>query len=459
VDRPRGLMRTMGGRRAFRRLSGTATETATVGDMTAEGAGLATVAGKRVFIDGAIGGEIVSFRRTKARRNYDEAELLAVESASPERVAPRCRYFGTCGGCALQHLSTDGQLRLKEATLRENLRRIGNVEPAEWLIPVSAAPWGYRRRARLAARFVDGKGRVLVGFSERDSSWVADMDSCETLHPRAAALIAPLGELISSLGIARRVPQVEIVVADNATALVLRALDDPATDDLARLRSFRTAHDCRLLLQRAGPDDIRGLDPATDEGDLWYDIDGVRLRFGSTDFIQVNAAVNQVLVERVLAEFDPQPDSRLLDLFCGIGNFTLPLARRAAHVLGVEADKRMVALAAQNAATNGIVAARFVAADLSSSAGGTVFATTPWDGVLLDPPRAGAAAILAPVAATGTRRIVYVSCHPGTLARDAGTLVHEFGFRLVRAGIFDMFPATSHVESLAVFERSGRSAS
>lgn len=446
----------MGGRRAYRRITAAATETADVDDMTVEGQGIVTVAGKRVFIAGAIAGERVSFRRTRSRRNYDEAELVDIEGPSSERVAPRCEYFGTCGGCSLQHLSTTAQLALKENSLRENLRRIGSVEPDQWLPPVSAQPWGYRRRARLAARHVDGKGRVLVGFSERDSSWVADMRSCETLHPRAAALIGPLSDLLGGLGIARRIPQVEVVVAENAVSLVMRVLDEPSPTDMEQLRAFRSRHDCRLLLQRAGPDDIRGLDAALDEGGLWYDLDGSRLQFGPTDFIQVNAAVNLALVERVLTELEPQSTSRLLDLYCGIGNFTLPLARRSAAVLGVEGDARMVALARHNAAQNGLTTARFAVADLSMPAGAAAWGAETFTGVLLDPPRAGAAAMLQPIAATGARRIVYVSCHPGTLARDAGTLVNELGYRLVRAGVFDMFPSTSHVESLAVFEQRRR---
>ncbi|MBM4196182.1 MAG: 23S rRNA (uracil(1939)-C(5))-methyltransferase RlmD [Gammaproteobacteria bacterium] len=444
----------MGGRRAYKRLAAAAIETAAVADMTVEGQGIATASGKRIFVAGAITGETVSFRRTKARRNYDEAELVGVENGSVDRVAPICRYFGTCGGCSLQHVSSAGQLRLKERVLLENLRRIGGVEPRELLPPVASPERGYRRRARLALRMVEGKGRVLVGFSERDSSRITDMLSCETLHPRAAALIEPLSELVGSLSIAQRIPQVEVVVADNALSLLLRVLDPPGALDRERLAAFRERHDCRLLLQTAGPDSIAGLEPERDEGDLWYDSDGLRLGFGPADFIQVNAAVNCKLVARVRQEMCGAPGRRLLDLYCGIGNFTLPLARNSL-VLGVEGEQRMVDIARRNAVFNGLGAsARFARADLSVAEAAEAWRGERFDAVLLDPPRAGAAAMLAAVAATGADRIVYVSCHPATLARDAGTFVKELGFELVRAGVFDMFPATAHVESLAVFDRA-----
>ena len=445
----------MGGRRAFKRLTNELPETAVVQDMNTDGQGVATVDGKRVFIAGAISGETVSFRRIRARRNYDEAELLAIGAASPDRVDPRCTYFGTCGGCSLQHLSPDAQARLKESVLLESLKRIGFVTPRRVMPAVTGSPWGYRRRARLAARHVDGKGRVLVGFSERDSSWIADMRSCETLHPAVSALLAPLSELIGSLSIARRIPQVEVAVADNATVLVFRVLDEPDAADLAALRRFRDRHGLRVLLQTAGPDQIHPLDPDVDGGELWYEMAGagLRMNFGATDFIQVNADVNARMVDLALALLAPDSSTRVLDLYCGIGNFTLPLARRAGTVLGVEGEAAMVARARRNAEANGISNASFRAADLSVPGAASAWSGQSFDAVLLDPPRAGAAAMMAPVAASGARRVLYVSCHPGTLARDAGTLVNELGYELSAAGILDMFPATSHVESVALFER------
>jgi 23S rRNA (uracil1939-C5)-methyltransferase len=445
----------MGGRRAIRRLHHELPETAVVQDMTIEGQGVASVGGKRVFIAGAITGETVTFRRVRGRRNYDEAELLEVAEPAVERVAPRCGYFGVCGGCSLQHLSPAGQVALKERTLVESLRRIGEVTPGRLMPAVTAPPWGYRRRARLGARYVDGKGRVLVGFSERNSSWIADMRGCEILHPAVAALIGPLSDLIGGLSIRQRVPQVEVAVADNATVLVFRVLEPPVAADLAALRAFRDRHGVRVLLQPGGPDTLQPLDAEVDGGDLWYAIEGTGLRmvFGPTDFIQVNGAVNERMIGLARDLLAPEPGMRLLDLYCGIGNFTLPLARLAGEVLGVEGEAAMVQRARDNARLNGVANAQFAVADLSGAAGAAGWSGRAFDAVLLDPPRAGAAAMMAPLAATGARRILYVSCHPGTLARDAGTLVRDFGYRLAAAGILDMFPSTSHVESVALFER------
>lgn len=425
--------------------------------MTAEGHGIAHVAGKRVFVAGAIRGERVTFRRVRSRRNYDEAELIEVHDPAPERVEPRCGYFGTCGGCSLQHLSQQSQLGLKESVLVENLRRIGFVTADQLLSPVSAQPWGYRRRARLAVRFVSGKGRVLVGFSERDSSRITDMWSCETAHPAVSALIGPLSELIAGLTLAQRIPQVEVAVADNATVLVFRVLDEPSGEDLTHLRAFRDRHGVRLLLQRAGPDEIVPLDADSDGGELWYELRGesLRLTFGPTDFIQVNAAVNERMVALASDLLQLRQEDRVLDLFCGIGNFTLPLARRAAAVVGIEGVAAMVARAEHNARCNRIGNVSFRVADLAAEDAAVAWCGQHFDAVLLDPPRAGAATLMRPLAATGARRIVYVSCHPGSLARDAGVLVNELGYRLTAAGILDMFPATVHVESIAVFERRG----
>jgi 23S rRNA (uracil1939-C5)-methyltransferase len=445
----------MGGRRAIRALRGALPESGVVHDMTAEGQGIIDVAGKRVFVAGAITGESVTFQRLHWRRNYDEAKLLEVAAPSADRAVPRCRYFGTCGGCSLQHLTGAAQLHLKQAVLADNLQRIGQVSPAQWLAPVTGPPWGYRRRARLSVRDVAGKGRVLVGFSERGSPYVADMLGCETLHPQVARLIAPLSELIGRLSLRRQIPQVEAAVADNATVLVLRVLATPSAADLDQLRAFRDQHHIRVLLQHSSPAAVVGLDPAVDEGELWYELPASRLRmgFGPTDFIQVNAGVNQQMIGLATALLEVTPAMRILDLYCGIGNFTLPLALQSAHVLGLEGEARAVARARSNAVLNGVGNAEFRCVDLGSADGAMAWVGRRFDAALLDPPRAGAAAMLRPVADSGARRIVYVSCHPGTLARDAGVLVNELGYRLLTAGVLDMFPATSHVESLALFER------
>ncbi len=447
----------MGGRRAFRKLADAAAETATVFDVTPEGQGVASIDGKRVFIAGALNGETVSLRRVRSRRNYDEAELLEVLTPAAGRVTPACSVFGRCGGCSLQHLAPAAQLALRERVLLENLRRIGGVTPERVLAPVSADSFGYRRRARLAVRFVPGKGRVLAGFSERESSRITDMLRCENLHPRLADLPAALSELIGSLTLASRIPQVEAAVADNAVVLVLRVLDEPSAADLAALRAFRDRHDLRLLLQRTGAPALSPLDPGHDDGELWYAVPeaGLCLTFGATDFIQVNGPVNRRMIARALELLRLDGGMRVLDLFCGVGNFTLALAREAGTVLGLEGADAMVERAGYNATLNDIGNAAFRTVDLAApdalQRAGCLDGS--FDAVLLDPPRMGAAAILPALPATGARRVLYVSCHPGTLARDAGTLVRDLGYELSSAGILDMFPHTSHIEAMALFER------
>ena len=445
----------MGGRRAVRKLSNSPPESAVVQDMTPEGQGVVSVAGKRVFVDGALTGETVTFRRVRARRNYDEAQLLTVDEPSVDRVVPRCRYFGVCGGCSLQHLAPGAQVALKQTVLAENLHRIGQVIPERWLPAVTGPAWGYRRRARLSVRYVAGKGRVLVGFSERGNPYVADMLSCEILHPAVAGLIAPLSDLIGQMSLRQRIPQVEVAVADNATVLVFRVLDEPDPADIALLRQFRDRHRLRILLQASGPAGIRGLDPGVDDGELWYQLGQAPLtmRFGPTEFIQVNAHVNERMIELAMALLEPTASTRLLDLYCGIGNFTLPLCRHAGYALGVEGEVAVVVRARANAASNGVINAEFVCANLGLAESAAAWRGQQFDAVLLDPPRAGAAAMLKPIAASGAARVLYVSCHPGTLARDAGVMVNELGYRLTATGILDMFPATSHVESVALFER------
>ncbi|MBL8225968.1 MAG: 23S rRNA (uracil(1939)-C(5))-methyltransferase RlmD [Chromatiales bacterium] len=439
-----------------------APERAVIAGLTLEGLGVVRGEGKRVLVHGALPGEDVEYQRTRRRSNYDEARLLAVHAPSADRVEPRCSYFGRCGGCALQHLAPAAQLAAKETTLLESLSRIGGVRPAQVLPPVAGETWGYRRRVRFSVRDVQAKGRVLVGFQERERPWVMDMDHCETAHPLASALLPALSALAGSLSIRHRVPQFEVTVADNAVAVVARTLLPLTPDDDRRLEDFAADtqgldRPLRLYVQ---PGDGRTLVPvgaaARDPSPLEYALParGLRLAFGPTDFIQVNAAVNAALVEQALAALDLRPTDRVLDLFAGIGNFSLPLAQRAAAVVGIEGAAPAVEWARRNAASAGLANAEFVVADLAGDGLGGAWARGRYDLALLDPPRAGARELLAPLAATGVRRIVYVSCHPGTLARDAGILVGEHGFALEAAGVLDMFPQTSHVESMAVFSRT-----
>ena len=430
-----------------------APEEADIVDLTHEGHGVARLDGKAVFVADALPGERVVLKRVRRHRNFDEADLESVLAPSPDRVPAACPHYGTCGGCALQHLAPAAQLAFKQGQLLENLARLGDVEPARVLEPLTGPIWGYRRRARLGIKLVPRKGRVLVGFRERSAPYVADLHECRVLAPPLGTLLDPLAQLVAGLSIATRVPQAEAAVAENGCALVLRVLDAPSEADLERLRSFERERGVRLYLQPGGPATVEPLTPG--QPALRYSLPAfdVTLEFEPTDFIQVNGALNVAMVSRAVELLDPQAAERVLDLFCGLGNFSLPLARRAGEVVGVEGDAGLVARAAGNAARQGIGNVSYVAADLAAPATDVPWTTRRYDRVLLDPPRAGAREVLGIVGASGAGRVVYISCHPGSLARDAGILVRDHGFRLVAAGVMDMFPHTTHVEAMAVFER------
>jgi 23S rRNA (uracil1939-C5)-methyltransferase len=441
-----------------------AVEIATVAALTHEGEGIIR-GGKAVFVPGALPGESISFRRTRSHRQHDEAELVEVLTPAPERAAPRCAHFGVCGGCALQHLSTEAQLEARNTELRDNLERLGKVTPLSWLPPLRGPAWGYRRRARLGAKYVTKKGKVLVGFRERLGPFIADVRHCDVLAPPVGDLIAPLANLIEALSIRERVPQIEVAVADNGVALVFRVLDPPSSADLDRLREFRQTHGLRIYLQPAGLDSVHELD--TPGAPLRYGLPKfkVELEFLPTDFIQINGAVNEALVSRAVELLELTPAAAVLDLFCGIGNFTLPLARTAGRVVGVEGDAALVARARHNARLNGLENTEFHVADLARLPSDVAAAaqTSPWlkkgyTHVVLDPPRAGAREVLASVANLEPQRVLYISCHPGSLARDLGVLVNEHGFTLEAAGVLDMFPHTAHFESLALLSPGKRKA-
>ena len=447
----------------MRRCAPPVPETGRVEALTHEGEGVVR-GGKTAFVAGALPGETISFVRRRVHRQHDEAEWLSVLEAAPTRVAPRCPHFGVCGGCALQHLDSDAQLTIKEQQLRENLQRVGRVTPHTWLSPLRGPQWQYRRRARLGARFVRSLDRSLVGFRERFSTHVAELKRCEVLAAPVDALIEPLSTLLTGLSIRERVPQVEVAVGENAVVLVIRVLDPPTVADQQRLLEFAAAHGVRIFLQPGGLNSVRPLcEPSVSDppAALEYSLPefAVRLQFEPSDFIQINADLNRALVGRVIELLELEANSQVLDLYCGLGNFTLPLARRAAAVVGVEGEASLVARARDNAARNGIANAEFYSANLA----GTDFSAAPWAGrdytqVLLDPPRAGAREVLPLLGRVAPQRVVYVSCHPGSLARDLGILVHEMGFELLAAGVADMFPQTTHVESLAVLARPRRPA-
>lgn len=431
-------------------------ETATIVSVTHDGRGIADTGGKKVFVAGALEGETVTFKRRKFRRNFDEAELLEIHEASPDRIEAKCEAFGRCGGCSLQHVSAEHQRDIKERALRDNLERIGHVEPREWLAPMTGPVWNYRRRARLAVKDVYGKGRTLVGFRERHAPFITDMQRCEVLAEPLDSLIAELSDLVGGLSIRARVPQIEVAVAENAVALVFRVLDPPDDADLERFRHFGAEHATRIYLQTGGLDSVSLLYPEAVDEPLYYTLPefDIRVDFEPIDFVQVNSDINQRMVHFAVEQLDPGRGDRVLDLFCGIGNFSLPLARKAGTVLGVEGEASLTQRAGENARRNGLDNVSFRVADLSKVDGTESWVREGWDRMLLDPARSGAAEIVTRMHLFGPERIVYVSCHPGTLARDAGTLVNEQGYRLEAAGIIDMFPHTAHVESIAVFTKA-----
>jgi len=406
-----------------------------------------------VFVEGALPGEDVDFAVLKKKLSHEFGKATAILSASSARVTPRCPHFGVCGGCATQHADSRTQMAAKQRWLEENLARIGKVS-AESLLPVIYGPdWGYRNRARLSVRRVAKKGGVLVGFREKRSTYVADMKECPVLPTRVVELLPALKALIEGLSINERVPQVEVAVGDNATALVFRHLLPLTPADLKNLKNFGEANHVHVWLQPGGPESAQALEPAASE--LYYELPefGVRIGFRPTEFTQVNFALNRVLVSRAVRLLDPRPGERIGDLFCGLGNFSLPLAKAGAQVIGFEGSKGLIERARSNAAANGIVA-QFEVMDLFKQEIGTY---GPFEKLLIDPPREGAMEVMKSLPhhgkEAGPRRIVYVSCDPATLARDAGVLVNTKGFRLVHAGVANMFPHTAHVESVALFER------
>jgi 23S rRNA (uracil1939-C5)-methyltransferase len=421
-----------------------------IDSLDAEGRGVARNAeGKVVFVEGALPGEEVDFQVLRKKSAFEIGRLTRVLGGSSSRQTPRCPHFGVCGGCSLQHTDARTQMAAKQRWLEENLARIGKVQPETMLPIVYGEDWHYRRRARLGARYVPKKGGAMVGFREKRSSYITDMRECHVLPDHISRLILPLRELVEQLSIRARLPQIEVAVGDNATVLVVRHLDPLTDQDLSRLKEFAEKQDIHVWLQPGGPESAHPFHPG--DSALYYDLPefGVRVAFRPTDFTQVNQGVNRVLVARAVRLLDPQAGERVADLFCGLGNFSLPLARRGAAVIGFEASRELVERARANASMNGL-AAQFEQADLFRTG---IEAFGPFDKLLIDPPREGAVEIIKALPATWPRRIVYVSCDPATLARDAGVLVHAKGFGMAAAGVVNMFPHTAHVESIALFER------
>lgn len=421
-----------------------------------EGRGVGRIEGKVIFIDGALPSETVTYRTTRSKASYEVGKLDEVLKPSPMRTDPKCPHFGMCGGCAMQHLDVYAQVAAKQRMLEDDLWHIAKVKPETMLPPIYGPAWGYRHKARLRARFVPVKGRVLVGFNEKSSSYVAVMNECHVLPPHMSALIVPLQELLASLTIKDRIPQIEVAIGEHVTVLVFRILEALAPEDEAPIRAFADAHGVQIWMQTKGPETATPFHPLDAPG-LSYSLPEYNLTypFMPTEFTQVNPDINRVLIRRAMRMLDPQPGERIADFFCGLGNFTLPIARMGATVLGMEGSAALVRRAKESAERNGLQqATEFRQADLFEKTSESLAALGHFDKWLIDPPRDGAMELIKAIEPeTAPQRVVYVSCNPATLARDAGLLVYK-GYRVVAAGVVNMFPHTAHVESIALFEKT-----
>lgn len=418
--------------------------------------------GKVIFVEGALPGERVSFQSFRRKPKWEAATLTELHRESSLRVKPKCTYFGTCGGCAMQHLEPSAQVAIKQRVLEDNLWHLGKVRAETVMRPIFGPTWGYRYRARLSVRNVQKKGGVLVGFHERKSSFIADMKTCEILPPHVSAMLVPLRHLVQSLSIFEQMPQIELAVGEGVTALVLRNMAPLTADDETNLKAFADEYRVQWWLQPKGPDTVYPFYPMDVQLQYVLPEFGVRMPFKPTDFTQVNHHINRVLVARALRLLEAQADDRIADLFCGLGNFTLPIATQAREVVGIEGSTALTERALDNARVNGLdKKTTFYSRNLFEATAEDFVALGKFDRMLIDPPREGAMAVCQAIVGMGEshpemkpKRIVYVSCNPSTLARDAGFLVHQGGYALKQAGVVNMFPHTAHVESMAVFELS-----
>lgn len=427
----------------------------TIESMSHNGSGVAHVNGKTVFVAGALPGEVVRFVYTRKRREVAEGRVEEVIQASPDRVTPGCAHYDRCGGCSFQHLDADKQIQAKQSIMIDQMKRIGKLEDFDVWPALTGPHWGYRHRARLGVKNVFKKGRVLVGFREKGSPYLAELDSCPVLHPRVGNHLLDLSDMIAGLSINQQLPQIEVAVGDDRVALVLRVLQEPSPEDRSALQAFSERMGFDLYLQSGGPDSIVPLEGECLEmsNSLSYALpESVQLRFGPSDFVQVNPAINRDMINRALEALQLNDGDQVLDLFCGLGNFSLPMARRAGRVTGIEGSESLVQRAAENARHNGLDNVEFYAANLMESVEDQPWVSQNYNKVLIDPPRTGAKEVLPLIRRWQPEQVLYISCNPSTLARDAGILVHELGYRLVRAGVMDMFPHTAHVESIALFE-------
>ncbi len=429
--------------------------TALIESLDHDGQGVAHADGKVLFIEGALPGERVEYSSYRRKASFEKAQTIRVLKASSLRVTPRCPHYGVCGGCSMQHLDSAAQTAIKQRVLEDAFWHLGRLRPEVIYPPITGPAWGYRYRARLSVRLVQKKGGVLVGFHEKRSSYVVDMRQCEVLPPHVSALIPRLRDMITAMSIPDRLPQIEVSLGDAQTALVFRHLEDLTEADEALLRAFADTHKVSIYLQPKGPETVYLFYPQ-DAGPLYYSLPefGVTLQFRPIDFTQVNHGINRMLLRRALYLLDPQPGERIADMFCGLGNFTLPIARSGATVVGIEGAKSLVERALENATLNGLAdRTEFAVSNLFDATEESIAALGHFDRMLIDPPREGADELVKALGPNAPKRIVYVSCNPATLARDAAILVHEKGYVLKGAGIANMFPQTSHVESIALFER------
>lgn len=434
----------------------------TIESLDQEGRGVAHLEGKVIFIEGALTGEVVSYSSYRKKPSFELAQVTQIHTLSSMRAQPRCAHFGVCGGCSMQHLEAGAQVAVKQRILEDSLWHIGKVKAETILSPIHGQTWGYRQRARLSAKHVIKKGKTLVGFHEKRSSYVADMQHCEILAPKIARLIPLLAELIEGLSIREKLPQIEVAVGEHVDALVLRVMEPPSANDEAALRAFADKHVIQFWLQSKGPETVVPFHPLAAPS-LTYTLPefGIEMPFSPVEFTQVNSALNRVMVSRALRLLDPKPGERIADFFCGLGNFTLPIARGGARVLGIEGSDALVKRAQQNAAYNGLSGnTDFRAMNLFEMDETTLVQLGKFDKWLIDPPRDGAIELVKSLGCANgggehaPDRIVYVSCNPATLARDAQVLVQVQGYTLKAAGVMNMFPHTSHVESIALFEKT-----
>ncbi|MDD1610360.1 MAG: 23S rRNA (uracil(1939)-C(5))-methyltransferase RlmD [Methylococcaceae bacterium] len=424
----------------------------TIESLTHDGRGVAHVDGKVIFIDEALPTEEVDFIYTESRKDYAEGRVVKLYSRAEDRVDALCPHYGVCGGCSFQHVESTAQIRIKQDLLIDQFKRIGKVDVPELWQPLTGEHWGYRRKARMGVKYVAKKNnRVLVGFRERRHPYLAEIDSCIVMHPIVGTRLIALGEMIAQLSIRDKIPQIEVAIGDEQCVLSIRVLEPPTAEDMDIMKAFEREHPLTLCLQSKGPDTIVPLDGEAEVIPTYALPDhGIEFKFRPAMFTQVNYEINRQMINRVLEIMNLNENDSVLDLFCGLGNFTLPMAKYAGSVVGVEGDAPLINHAKENARHNGITNVEYYAADLSKDISNEPWANRKYNKIMLDPSRAGASEVLQYFKKWQPEQIVYVSCNPSTLARDAGILVNELGYTLVKAGVMDMFPQTAHVESMAL---------